>query len=122
MIPVGEAWNRAIETGVADPNPYDGIDAGKLNLWTFDNYHASTHGYYLEALMVFGSVTGRDPRSLGENECSAFELGISTRRGQERCSRSRSTSWQRWDRSRPTRWCCPRGSIPSAAWRGSQSG
>ena len=27
--------------------------------------------------MIFGSVTGRDPRSLGENECSAFELGIS---------------------------------------------
>jgi len=78
VIPVGDAWNRAIETGVADPNPYDGIDAGKINLWTFDNYHASVHGYYLEALMVFGSVTGHDPRSLGENECSAYELGIST--------------------------------------------
>jgi len=78
VIPVGDAWNRAIQTGVADPNPYDGIDAGKINLWTFDNYHASVHGYYLEALMVFGSVTGRDPRSLGENECSAYELGIST--------------------------------------------
>src|SRR5260370_1091488 len=25
VIPVGEAWIRAIETGVADPNPYDGI-------------------------------------------------------------------------------------------------
>jgi len=78
VIPVGDAWNRAIQTGVADPNPYDGIDAGKINLWTFDNYHASVHGYYLEALMVFGSVTGRDPRSLGDNECSAYELGIST--------------------------------------------
>jgi hypothetical protein len=77
VIPVGESWTRAIQTGVADPNPYDGIDAGKLNLWTFDNYHASTHGYYLEALVIFGSVTGRDPRSLGDHECSAFELGIS---------------------------------------------
>jgi hypothetical protein len=77
VIPVGEAWTRAIQTGVADPNPYDGIEAGKLNLWTFDNYHASTHGYYLEALVIFGSVTGRDPRSLGQNECSAYELGIS---------------------------------------------
>jgi hypothetical protein len=77
VIPVGEAWTRAIQTGVADPNPYDGIDAGKLNLWTYDNYHASTHGYYLEALVIFGSVTGRDPRSLGQNECSAYELGIS---------------------------------------------
>ena len=77
VIPVGEAWTRAIQTGVADPNPYDGIEAGKLNLWTYDNYHASTHGYYLEALVIFGSVTGRDPRSLGQNECSAFELGLS---------------------------------------------
>ena len=77
VIPVGEAWTRAIKTGVADPNPYDGIEAGKLNLWTYDNYHASTHGYYLEALVIFGSVTGRDPRSLGQNECSAFELGLS---------------------------------------------
>jgi hypothetical protein len=77
VIPVGEAWTRAMQTGVADRNPYDGIDAGKLNLWTYDNYHASTYGYYLEALVVFGSVTGRDPRSLGANECSAFELGLS---------------------------------------------
>jgi hypothetical protein len=77
VIPVGEAFTRAMQTGVADPNPYDGIDAGKLNLWTYDNYHASTHGYYLEALVIFGAVTGRDPRSLGQNECSAYELGIS---------------------------------------------
>jgi hypothetical protein len=79
VLPVGEAWARALQTGVADPNPYDGIEAGKLNLWTYDHYHASAHGYYLEALVVFGSLTGRDPRSLGENECSAFELGLSRR-------------------------------------------
>lgn len=78
VIPVGDAWNRAMATGVADTNPYDGIENGKLDLWTYDNYHASTAGYYLEALMVFGSVTGRDPRSLGDNECSGFELGLST--------------------------------------------
>ena len=62
VIPVGEAWTRAMQTGVADPNPYDGIEAGKINLWTNDHYHASTHGYYLEALVVFGGLTGRDPR------------------------------------------------------------
>jgi hypothetical protein len=76
VIPVGEAWTRAMQTGVADPNPYDGNDAGKLNLWTYDNYHASTAGYYLEALVVFGTLTGRDPRSLGDNECSGYELGL----------------------------------------------
>jgi hypothetical protein len=77
VIPVGDAWVRAMHTGFADPNPYDGIDAGKINLWTFDGYHASTYGYYLEALMLFGNITGRDPRSLGEAECSGFELGLS---------------------------------------------
>ena len=77
VIPVGDAWNRAMQAGVADANPYDGIDAGKLDLWTYDHYHASTHGYYLEALVIFGRLTGRDPRSLGLSECSAFELGLS---------------------------------------------
>ena len=76
VIPVGEAWTRAMQTGVADPNPYDGIASGTVNLWTYDHYHASTHGYYLEALVIFGRLTGRDPRSLGENECSGYELGL----------------------------------------------
>jgi hypothetical protein len=77
VVPVGEAFNRAMKVGFADTNPYDGIDANKIDLWTFDNYHASTYGYYLEALMVFGRVTGRDPRSLGGDECSGMELGLS---------------------------------------------
>ena len=79
VVPVGQAWTRAIQSGVADANPYDGVDAGKVNLWSYDNYHASSYGYYLEALVVFGSITGRDPRSLGENECSGFELGLSSK-------------------------------------------
>jgi len=77
VVPVGDAWVRAMRTGVADSNPYDGIDADKMNLWTYDAYHGSTYGYYLEALVLFGNITGRDPRSLGTNECSGFELGLS---------------------------------------------
>ncbi len=77
VIPVGEAWLRAMKVGFADTNPYDGIDAGKVNLWTYDSFHASTIGYYLKALVVFGSITGKDPRSLGWNECSGYELGLS---------------------------------------------
>lgn len=76
VIPVGEAWNRAMRTGVADPNPYDGIAAGQIDLWTYDHYHGSTFGYYLGALVVFGELTGLDPRSLGKNERAAFELGL----------------------------------------------
>ena len=77
VIPVGDAWIRAMHSGVADPNPYDGIEAGKVDLWTYDGYHASTSGDYLEALVLFGAITGQDPRSLGEFECSGFELGLS---------------------------------------------
>ena len=76
VIPVGEAWTRAMQAGVADPNPYDGIEPEKIGLWASDHYHASAYGSYLEALVIFGSVTGRDPRSLGEIECSAYELGF----------------------------------------------
>jgi hypothetical protein len=74
---VGEAWTRAMELGIADSNPYDGIEFGKISLWSWDYYHASNYGYYLHALVVFGNLTGVDPRSLGENECSGFELGMS---------------------------------------------
>jgi hypothetical protein len=77
VIPVGQAWVRAMDAGIADSNSLDGVEAGKLNLWTFDHYHASTSGYYLKALVVFGALTSRDPRSLGQNECSGFELGLS---------------------------------------------
>lgn len=75
--PVGLAWNRAMEVGVADPNPYDGITPGQLNLWASDHYHASSFGYYLHALTVFGMVTGVDPRTLGGQESAAVELGFS---------------------------------------------
>ena len=70
VIPVGLAWNRAMEGGLADANPYDGIADGKIDLWASDHYHASTYGYYLEALLVFGRVTGRDPLSVGVRETS----------------------------------------------------
>ena len=76
VIPVGEAWNRAIAGGLADGNPYDGIGAGQVNLWAPDAYHGSVYGYYLEALTIFGNVTGLDPRSLGGNEYVARDLGI----------------------------------------------
>ena len=77
VIPVGSAFSRAIRAGVADPDPYDGTAFGQVDLWAYDHYHASAFGYYLEALMIFGSVTGRDPLSLGPTETAAAELGFS---------------------------------------------
>ncbi|WP_326524034.1 DUF4886 domain-containing protein [Sphingomonas sp.] len=77
VIPVGQAWNRAFAGGVADPNPYDGIAYGQLDLWAYDHYHASVAGSYLEALVVFGRITGIDPRTLGPKEKAADDLGLS---------------------------------------------
>lgn len=77
VIPVGEAWILAVQAGIADANPYDGIGAGQLNLWAVDHHHASTHGYYLTALVIFGAVTGLDPRDLSAEEQCGFDLGIS---------------------------------------------
>jgi hypothetical protein len=77
VIQTGLAFNRAIDSGLADPNPFDGIGPGQIDLWAFDGDHASAYGYYLEALMVFGKVTGKDPLSLGEGERVAADFGFS---------------------------------------------
>ena len=76
VVPVGTAWNRAMREGLADPNPYDGIAFGQVSLWTWDQYHASAEGYYVEALVVFGTVTGLDPRSFAARDRAADDLGI----------------------------------------------
>ncbi len=76
VIPVGEAWNRAITEGVAIRDPYAGASGDAVNLWADDGYHASAYGSYLAALVIFGSVTGRDPRGLGRGEAAAAEIGI----------------------------------------------
>lgn len=76
VIPVGQAFNCAIERGIADPNPYDGLTPGQIDLWASDHYHASSTGYYLEALTMFAAVTGSDPRELGTKEKAASDLGI----------------------------------------------
>lgn len=76
VVPVGLAWNRAFKTGLADPNPYDGIEPGRIDLWTTDQYHASAAGYYLEALVVFGKITGIDPRRLTREETAGRDLGL----------------------------------------------
>jgi hypothetical protein len=76
VVPVGEAFNCAIGRGIADADPYDGIAPGQIDLWATDNYHASTYGYYLEALTIFAAVTHFDPRRLGRAEQAAHDLGV----------------------------------------------
>jgi hypothetical protein len=88
VIPVGLAWNRAMKEGIADP--YDGIKPDEVDLWRSglppeknNHYHASRFGSYLEALVVFASVTGVDPRSLGAHERAANALGINPAQAQD---------------------------------------
>jgi hypothetical protein len=77
VAPVGQAFTCAIRSGAADGNPYDGIDYTRMPLWSYDHYHASSYGYYLEALVVFARVTGVDPLTLGPGESAAGDLGFS---------------------------------------------
>jgi hypothetical protein len=75
VAPAGDAWLRAIEAGVATRNPYM-PEAGKINLWGPDYYHPSKWGCYLNACVLLGEITGRDPRALGPTEQAAAALGI----------------------------------------------
>jgi hypothetical protein len=75
VAPAGDAWLRAIQAGVAMPNPYT-PDATKLDLWGSDNYHPSKWGAYLNACVLFYRITGVDPRTLGASEQAAAGLGI----------------------------------------------
>ena len=79
VIPMGLAWNTAMDTGIADNNPYDDVGASKMNFWAYDGYHASSYGYYLEAALDFGKVTGKDPMMLAPRgkDHVAEDLGIS---------------------------------------------
>jgi hypothetical protein len=76
VIPVGDSFLLAIHHGAADRDPYDGIDPGKVDLWNVDSYHASMWGSYLEALTIYGQITGLDPRQFGGDESVATTFGI----------------------------------------------
>jgi hypothetical protein len=74
IAPAGDAWVRAFREGVAGRDP-SRLEAGKLNLWGADSYHPSIYGAYLNALVLFKTVTGKDPR-FGPAERAAAALGI----------------------------------------------
>ena len=75
VAPAGDAWLRAIKSGVALPNPY-APEAGKVDLWGRDHYHPSIYGAYLNACVLLNEITGYDPRKLGGQEAAAAALGI----------------------------------------------
>lgn len=76
IVPVGDAFLRAVQDGIAVRDPFSG-DPSLIDLWwAEDRFHPGTHGAYLSALTMFGAVTGIDPASLGASEKAAGDLGI----------------------------------------------
>ncbi|GAB3853102.1 hypothetical protein GCM10028822_21520 [Hymenobacter terrigena] len=75
VAPVGDAWLRAIQAGIAVRNPYN-PNPSQLDLWDTDNLHASKWGSYLAASVLFAQLTGLDPRMLGPAEKAAVALDI----------------------------------------------
>ncbi|MEN9628109.1 MAG: hypothetical protein RJA10_1336 [Pseudomonadota bacterium] len=78
---VGEAFMRAVATGVATRDMWaaDAGSDGLIDLWFDDGLHASKYGSYLSALVLFGELTGLDPARLGAREIAARDLGIDAR-------------------------------------------
>ena len=78
---VGEAFQRAVNTGLATTNMWsaDALSDGLIDLWFDDGTHASTYGSYLSALVLYGQLTGLDPSLLGASEIAASDLGIDMR-------------------------------------------
>ncbi len=75
---VGDGFLRAIDQGLADPDPSNGITPGTFNLWASDSRHASRYGSYLSAAVLFAKLTGADPRNLSSGAgTAAAGLGIS---------------------------------------------
>ena len=92
----GDAWISAINLGIAQQNPFlANKPAGQVNLWDSDPLlacctvpigdHPSRYGDYLNALTLFGTLTGLDPTRIaaemngadpGFNRSAAHALGI----------------------------------------------
>jgi hypothetical protein len=90
----GDAWVTAINLGFAEQNPYlVNEPAGEVDLWDSDpllaccttpiGYHPSSYGDYLNALVLFGQITGVNPETLSSEfdpnnaSSAAAALGVS---------------------------------------------
>lgn len=95
VIPVGEADARAVTEGVADRNPYDSVTDGFVKVWNVDNYHASAWASYLEALVLFGRITGLDPRTLSPDGVAPKGLGLTSMQA----SAAQTIAWEQLSQS-----------------------
>ena len=87
VAPVGDAWQRAWNEDVANPDslvtsslPLLWYDINAINdpsITQPDLHHPSVYGAYLSGLVLFQQITGVDVRTLGADEKAAVQLGIS---------------------------------------------
>ena len=82
----GDAWVSAINLGFAQQNPFlTSEPAGQVDLWDSNpllacctvpiGYHPSAYGDYLDALVLFGQITGVNPLTL-VSEFDPAQCGI----------------------------------------------
>jgi hypothetical protein len=88
VAPTGEAWRRAWDDGLANPDPFQPSPSPLPLLWYGinpvndppirkpDYHHPSRYGAYLSGLVLFVQMTGADVRKLGASEEVAAKLGI----------------------------------------------
>jgi hypothetical protein len=71
----GDAWVSAIDMGIAQQDPFlTNEPAGEVDLWDSDpllacctvpiGYHPSQYGDYIDALTLFGQITGINPTTI----------------------------------------------------------
>ena len=93
----GDAWVTAINQGIAQQDPFlVNEPAGEVDLWDSNpllaccetpiGYHPSAYGDYLNALVLFGQITGVNPETLADefdpgnalyDDSASVALGIS---------------------------------------------
>jgi len=88
VAPAGEAWRRAWDDGLANPDPFQSSPSSLPLLWYGinavndppikrpDYHHPSLYGAYLSGLVLFVQITRADVRKLGASEQVAVRLGI----------------------------------------------
>jgi hypothetical protein len=101
VAPAGEAWRRAWDAGLANPDPFQASPSSLPILWYGlnavndppvtrpDYHHPSDYGAYLSGLVLFVQITGADVRKLGSCELAAAKLGIPG----ELASRLQQVAW-----------------------------
>ncbi|MFG6467538.1 DUF4886 domain-containing protein [Roseateles sp. BYS87W] len=95
VVPVGDVALRAVQEGLADRNPYDGITPGQWALWGPDHFHFSAWGSYLEALVLYGRLLGRDPAGVGAETATGRALGLSAAQMRDAQGLA-SREWKEW--------------------------